>query len=192
MSDTNSKRTVREELLSRRLSLGPDERAAAATRIVGHLVAGLNERGSRVVAAYVPVGSEPGGQELPAALHEAGLTVLLPVVLPGMELDWCRYTGPESLAPARRGLLEPAGPRLGVDAVTDADVVVVPALAVDGRGYRLGRGGGCYDRTLVRVRDGVPIVALLYDGETLGAVPTEAHDLPVTAVITPSAGWREM
>ena len=100
------------------------------------------------------------------------------------------YDGPESLARARRGLLEPTGPRLGLEAVATADVVLTPGLAVDRTGMRLGQGGGCYDRALGRVPVGTFMCTLLYDGELLDEVPTDAHDRPVTAVVTPSGLTR--
>ena len=79
---------------------------------------------------------------------------------------------------------------LGVQTVAEADLVLVPALAVGADGTRLGRGGGSYDRALARVPAGVPVVALLYDGELLPAVPSEPHDRRVTAVVTPSGVHR--
>jgi 5-formyltetrahydrofolate cyclo-ligase len=105
-------------------------------------------------------------------------------VRPDGELDWARYDGP--LVAAGFGLLEPTGPRLGPEAVATADVVLVPALAVDRHGMRLGRGRGYYDRALGRVPVGTPVCALLHDGELLDAVPSEPHDRPVTAAVTPS------
>ncbi len=90
-------------------------------------------------------------------------------------------------------LFEPSGERLGPDAVTAADVVLLPGLAVDGRGMRLGRGGGSYDRVLARLeRVGAhpALVVLLYDSEVVDHVPTEAHDRPVRAAVTPSGLHR--
>ena len=83
--------------------------------------------------------------------------------------------------PGRLGLLEPAGPRLGLDAIATADVVLVPGLAVSATGLRLGRGGGCYDRALGRVPVGTFTCVLLNDEEVGRAVPVEPHDRPVTA-----------
>jgi 5-formyltetrahydrofolate cyclo-ligase len=79
-------------------------------------------------------------------------------------------------------------PVRGRETVTRADVVLVPALAVDGRGSRLGRGGGSYDRALARVFGRVPTIALLYDDELLDYVPAEPHDRAVRAVAQPSHG----
>lgn len=85
------------------------------------------------------------------------------------------------------------GDRFGPDAVTSAEVVLLPGLAVDGRGMRLGRGGGSYDRVLARLdRAGTDpaLVVLLYDTEVVDRVPEEPHDRPVHAVVTPSGVRR--
>ncbi len=140
-----------------------------------------------MIAAYVPIGREPGGADLVSTLS-AHARVLLPVLLPDGDLDWAAYD--ESLAAGPRGLLEPVGARLGVEAVASADLVIVPALAVDRRGMRMGRGGGSYDRALARLtgNNGPLVVALLHDGEAVEGVPAEPHDRPVHAVITPGGG----
>lgn len=152
---------------------------------------------ARTVAAYVSVGTEPGTLALLDALRARDVRVLLPVLLPDNDLDWGAYEGEGSLARVQHGrkmaLFEPSGERLGPDAVTAADVVLLPGLAVDGRGMRLGRGGGSYDRVLARLeRAGAhpALVVLLYDSEVVGRVPAEAHDRPVRAVVTPSGVRR--
>lgn len=148
---------------------------------------------ARTVAAYVSVGREPGTRALLDALHARGVRVLLPVLLPDNDLDWAAYEGDDGLVPAARGLLEPDGPRLGPDAVLDADVVLLPGLAVDGRGMRLGRGGGSYDRVLARLATAgahPALVVLLYDNEVVAQVPVEPHDHPVDAVVTPAGARR--
>lgn len=148
---------------------------------------------ARTVAAYVSVGREPGTRALLDALHARRVRVLLPVLLPDNDLDWAAYEGGDSLVPAARGLLEPDGPRLGPDAVLDTDVVLLPGLAVDGRGMRLGRGGGSYDRVLARLATAgahPALVVLLYDNELVAQVPVEPHDHPVDAVVTPAGARR--
>jgi 5-formyltetrahydrofolate cyclo-ligase len=114
--------------------------------------------------------------------------VVLPVLLPDGDLDWASYEGPESLAPGPKGLLQPTEPVRGSGTVARADVVLVPALAVDASGQRLGRGGGSYDRALARVGGQVPTVALIYDGELVDDLPAEPHDRSVRAAIRPSHG----
>ncbi|MFJ5268300.1 5-formyltetrahydrofolate cyclo-ligase [Streptomyces sp. NPDC088358] len=152
---------------------------------------------ARTVAAYVSVGSEPGTLALLDALHARGVRVLLPVLMADNDLDWGVYAGEDSLTRVRHGgrmaLLEPAGERLGPESVQEADAVLLPGLAVDRRGLRLGRGGGSYDRVLARLaRAGTDpaLVVLLYDTEVVEDVPREAHDRPVHAVVTPSGVRR--
>jgi 5-formyltetrahydrofolate cyclo-ligase len=186
-----TKREVRAAVLARRRLLPAARRAADAGQVTAHLAELVRERRPRRVTAYVPVGSEPGGPDLPDAIAAAlagGGEVLLPVLRPDLDLDWAAYRGPGSLIAAGRGMREPTGPRLGRAAIGTADLVVVPALAVDRAGIRLGRGGGSYDRALTRVRAGALTVALLHDGELVERLPAEAHDVPVQAVITPTAG----
>ncbi|MGZ4536779.1 MAG: 5-formyltetrahydrofolate cyclo-ligase [Nocardioidaceae bacterium] len=157
-----------------------------ARAIAEHLLAAGPVHRAATVAAYVSVAKEPGTGPLIEALHAQGRRVILPVLLPDNDLDWAAYTGPDTLLPGSRGLLEPAGPRLGVDAIATADIVLTPGLAVDRTGMRLGRGGGSYDRALGRVPVGTFVCTLLYDGELLDAVPSAAHDRRVTAAVTPS------
>jgi 5-formyltetrahydrofolate cyclo-ligase len=140
------------------------------------------------VAAYYSAGTEPDTHGLLFALWKRGTYVLLPVLRPDGELDWASFEGPDSLVPGPHGLLEPGESRRGVDAVRRADVILVPALAADRAGNRLGRGGGSYDRALARVGPLIPVIALLYDEELLGRVPAEPHDTPVRAVVRPAAG----
>lgn len=146
--------------------------------------------GGRVVAAYVPVGPEPGGPQLPDALQDLldpEDRLLLPVLRPDLDVDWAAYAG--ALVPGSRGLREPPGPRLGPAAVVGASLLVVPAVAVDRQGVRLGRGGGSYDRVLARTGPDTPTVALLHDGELwLGDLPAAPHDRGVAAAITPADG----
>ncbi|MFD8993730.1 5-formyltetrahydrofolate cyclo-ligase [Streptomyces abikoensis] len=186
------KAALRRALLAARAGLTRDD-------VLAH-EAGLGRRAlelpelarARTVAAYVSVGTEPGTRALLDTLRDRGTRVLLPVLLPDNDLDWGLYRGPEHLVRAGRGLLEPDGERLGPEAVTGADAVLLPGLAVDGRGLRLGRGGGSYDRVLARLdRAGADParIVLLYDNEVVARVPEEPHDHPVHAVITP-AGVR--
>ncbi|WP_395294679.1 5-formyltetrahydrofolate cyclo-ligase [Kitasatospora hibisci] len=187
----NEKSELRTRLLAQRRALPPDAREEAARALAAH--AGELAAPGATVAAYVSVGGEPGTRPLLDALRARGVRVLLPVLLADNDLDWAEYAGPEELAPAGRGLLEPVGGRLGPEAVTGAALVLLPGLAVDRAGLRLGRGGGSYDRVLARLeRAGVrPLLAvLLYEHELLAEVPAEPHDLPVDVALTPSGLHR--
>ncbi|MER6268650.1 5-formyltetrahydrofolate cyclo-ligase [Streptomyces sp. NPDC001797] len=188
---------LRREFLGVRNRLTADVVREAADALAGHALELPELARARTVAAYVSVGNEPGTLALLDALVTRGVRVLLPALLPDHDLDWGAYAGEGSLARVQHGrkmaLFEPSGERLGPDAVLDADAVLLPGLAVDARGMRLGRGGGSYDRVLARLeRAGArpALVVLLYDTEVVGRVPAEAHDLPVQAVVTPSGVRR--
>lgn len=191
----DAKFAARTSLLAHRRRLGDAERAAAARQVQAGLVALVRRLRPRRVTAYVPVATEPGGPDLPAVLHAAlpeGAELLLPVLRADLDLDWAPWTGPDDLAAAGRGMREPTAPSLGRAAVTTADLVVLPALAVDRRGVRLGRGGGSYDRALARVPTTTLTVVPLHDGELVHTLPVEPHDRPVHAVVTPADGLRTL
>ncbi|EHR52798.1 5,10-methenyltetrahydrofolate synthetase [Saccharomonospora marina XMU15] len=161
--------------------------AAALTEAVAGMAA-------TTMCCYVPFGSEPGSIALLDVLLERGTRVLLPVVPaePG-PLDWAEYTGTSALAKGNlRPVLEPQGPRLGPKAIAEADVVLVPALAVDRSGVRLGRGAGYYDRSLSLVSATAELVAVIRDTEFVDQLPAEPHDVRMTAVLTPSDGLRRL
>ncbi len=183
-----AKLALRDQLQTARNRLSPGELADAAAALAEVVLAVPDVRRAATVTAYVSVGTEPGTGLLIDALARAGKRVLLPVLArtegPGWDLDWGRYDGPSSLVRARFGLLEPAPPLLGTDAVAQADVLLVPGMAVSAAGYRMGKGAGCYDRALSRVPVGTPTICLLFDGELEQPVPVEPHDRPVSAAAT--------
>jgi 5-formyltetrahydrofolate cyclo-ligase len=163
-------------------------RSQASRLIRDHVLEMPEVSAAGTIAAYYSIGTEPDTHGLIFGLWKRGSYVVLPVLRPDGDLDWASYEGPDSLAPGPRGLLEPVEPPRGPGTVARADVVLVPALAVDARGYRLGRGGGSYDRALARVGGQVPTIALLYDDELLPAVPTEPHDRRVRVAARPGPG----
>jgi 5-formyltetrahydrofolate cyclo-ligase len=173
-----------------RQALSAERLAAAATALHAQLFPRL--AGVRQIAAYLPIGAEPGSLDLLDELLAGGTAVLLPVVDDAAELDWGAYTGRQEVVLGARGTRRPTGRRLGADAVAGADIVLVPALAVDHQGTRLGRGAGYYDRALARIRTGIPVVALLHDGELVPRLPTDPWDRPVTAVSSPGQEWTEL
>ncbi|MEV5680499.1 MULTISPECIES: 5-formyltetrahydrofolate cyclo-ligase [unclassified Streptomyces] len=191
-TDKSGKVSLRGERLAARALLTMEDVARTAAVLSSAALRLPELAEARTVAAYVSVGREPGTRALLDALRTRGVRVLLPVLLPDNDLDWAPYEGAERLVPAGRGLLEPDGARLGPAAVLDADAVLLPGLAVDAHGMRLGRGGGSYDRVLARLSAAgahPALVVLLYDDEVVAQVPREPHDHPVDAVVTP-AGTR--
>jgi len=184
------KRAARAAVRSRRHALimpdGTDEARRTERLLALPELGSLTARST--VACYVARGHEPQTALLLSRLHDRGVRVLLPVVLADLDLDWALDEG-EHDAGLGPGVPEPTGPRLGVEAIGEADVVVTPALAVDRQGRRLGQGGGSYDRALARRAPGALVVAVVGDDELVpGPLPGEEHDVRVDAVVTPGRG----
>src|SRR6185437_12880768 len=182
------KADLRIRVVAARRRMGDPERSAAGRLLRDAILEAPQTQMAGTVAAYVSVGSEPDTRGLIFALWKRGTYVLLPLLRPDQDLDWASYEGPDSLVDGQRGLVEPSEPPRGVAAITSADLVLVPALAADRVGNRLGRGGGSYDRALARVGVAVPTIALLYDEELLEDIPAGPHDQRIRAVAQPAEG----
>jgi 5-formyltetrahydrofolate cyclo-ligase len=185
-----TKAELRAEILLARRTLAPQLHGAEAHALCGHLPAFIG--GGETVCAYVPIGSEPGSDDLIDSLLRRGVRVLLPVArddgagLP-MPLQWGEYRQ-GGLVQARFGLREPAAPWLPADTIAAATVVLVPALAVDRAGVRLGRGAGFYDRSLPLAAPTARLVAVVRDDELVDRLPAEPHDVRMTHALTPNGG----
>lgn len=176
-----AKIALREYVLAARRAMSPQQLEAARDalrRQVLERVDGTAHAGQmwRRVFAYEPLAGEPGSIPLLEGLADRGASILVPITRPDKDLDWIRW--PESTT-------------LGVQYVTSATILLVPALAIDRRGMRLGRGGGSYDRVLARLPEDVPVVALVHRGELFDEIPTEPWDRPVHAAVTPD-GWVDI
>lgn len=187
MSVTLEKRALRAKVLAARAGMASEQLLAAADALFERLTRLIRGYRVSVITCYAPIASEPGGPALPDRLATAfpSTTVLLPVLLPDLDLDWAPYAGPDSLAITERRLYEPNTARLGPEAIASAQLAIVPALAADRAGHRLGRGGGSYDRALARLAASAVSVALLHPGELLADVPHEPHDQRVTHALEP-------
>jgi 5-formyltetrahydrofolate cyclo-ligase len=162
---TPAKAALRATLLAARRARSESDLLSARAAIAAQA---LELAGSlRCVAAYQPLRTEPGSLQLLDGLAGLGVTVLLPVLEPDRDLSWV-VRGTDEARP-----------------LADAQLVFAPALAVDRRGNRLGRGGGSYDRALARLAPGTPVVALVFEDEVLAAVPVDPWDRPVTGALTP-------
>lgn len=187
---TAGKAALREQLLAARRAVPDHVRAAEALALAEHLESVIDD--GSVVCAYAPVGAEPGSLGLlDVVLRRAG-RVLLPIARTDADgtpvpLRWVEYR-PGQLVAARFGLLEPAEPWLGVSALADADLILVPALAVDRHGVRLGRGRGFYDRSLAHRNPQSPLVAVVRDDELVDELPADPHDVAMTHALTPRQG----
>jgi 5-formyltetrahydrofolate cyclo-ligase len=174
------KKRLRNDIRSARAQLTASER----DRFARELAAWEPPSGTRRVSCFVGVGDEPDTRPLLAALSDRGIEVLLPITLEDFTLEWAVYTGEDALVQAGYGLREPTGERLGHAALSTVDIVLVPALAIDVAGRRLGQGAGCYDRALAHVAAETPVLAVVYPSERLvEALPEEPHDRRVSGVL---------
>ena len=136
---------------------------------------------------YVSVSQEPSTYPALEALESKGIRILLPKLGPGLARMWAWYEGHDNLvedAPGRPPA--PAGQPLDSTAVEAADVVIVPALAIDPSGNRVGQGGGWYDRMLKQDVNHARIGAMVYPWEMVSmTLPSDGMDVPVKQVILP-------
>ncbi|ORA07966.1 5-formyltetrahydrofolate cyclo-ligase [Mycobacterium arosiense] len=194
---TTSKAALRDQLLAARRRVADDVRAAEARQLCERLEASESVVTSgSTVCAYVPVGTEPGSAAMLDALLRRTGRVLLPVARTTadntpMPLSWGEYR-PGTLSTGRWGLLEPPQPWLPPAVLAEAAVVLVPALAVDRRGVRLGRGRGFYDRSLGGRDPHARLIAVIRDAELLDELPVDPHDVPMTHALTPRKGLIDL
>jgi len=201
------KAVLRELIRARRRSRDEAQRAEVASGLavrlgaVPEVAALVADPGSGCVAAYASYGTEPGTGPLRALLALAGVRVLLPVIGEDGGLDWGWDGGELATTGLSRGVPEPQGDVVGHGAdglhALGCRVVLVPALAVDRAGNRLGKGGGYYDRllaALVAHPDTMPLLcAVIHDDELLDTdpgIPVEPFDHPADAVLTPGRFGR--
>ena len=134
------------------------------------------------IASYVSYEYEPSTVEINEAFLRSGKTLVLPRIN-GDQLEWVRWDGNPAQLITKKKISEPVG-----DAITDlSDIgaVIVPALRIDQSGFRLGQGGGYYDRALPHLNAWK--IGLVYAGELSSeGLPHEAHDVPLDAAATPS------
>ncbi|OBJ16079.1 5-formyltetrahydrofolate cyclo-ligase [Mycobacterium colombiense] len=194
---TTSKAALRDQLLAARRHVADDVRATEARQLCERLEA-LESivTSDTTICAYVPVGTEPGSIEMLDMLLRRTDRVLLPVARTAADntplpLSWGEYR-PGTLTTGRWGLLEPPQPWLPSSALAQAGVVLVPALAVDRRGARLGRGRGFYDRSLGGRDPHARLIAVVRDAEVLDEVPADPHDIPMTHALTPRQGLIDL
>lgn len=185
MSPESPKDALRQLIQQRRSRLTPEQwrdlGARTATLAVDALPADV-----RVVALYAARDDEPPTRALIDALTSRGCRALLPRL--GASPDWAWFTGWDSMRTGWGAIPEPTGPALGAEALSQAEFVVVPCLAVSRDGTRLGTGGGWYDRALLHRSLTAPVWALARTSEVMASLPREPHDVPVTRILT-ETGW---
>ncbi|WP_052663712.1 5-formyltetrahydrofolate cyclo-ligase [Psychromicrobium lacuslunae] len=194
------KAAQRQALREARSLLDPQDETTAA----GFLRTGLDlvtqlklSPAGQAIAAYMPIGSEPDITSLMTELHRQGREIYLPICEADYQLSWCRWQPDIALQRSTFSwVLEPVGERLGIDIMATVGVLLIPALAVDGCGVRLGQGGGYYDRFLAALAQlenswapnspRAVRAAVVYSAELLqaGEIAADELDQPVDYALT--------
>jgi 5-formyltetrahydrofolate cyclo-ligase len=149
---------------------------AATDRLVAALA------GARIIAGYMPIRTEIDPRPAMAALRDRGARLCLPVIEgPGLPLSFHAWAPGDALVSGPFGALIPAR-----DAPLIPDALIVPLVAFDRAGGRLGYGGGFYDRSLAQLRARGPVMAVgfAYAAQQAPSLPQEATDQPLTAIVT--------
>ena len=149
-----------------------------------HLLDSPELQSATVIASYISYGDEPDTIDLNAAIIKSGKKLLLPRINAHSDtpsLDWVLWQGDSSQLVSRGKIMEPIGE---ADKRTDLiDVIITPALQIDSQGFRLGQGGGYYDRALSELSSWK--IALIYPEEiSRESLPREEHDISVDAYAT--------
>lgn len=177
------KKELRRSMLALRKALPETARAERSARIAEHVLALPEYREARTIAAYVAMRGEADPNGIVLDAFAQGKAVVLPRADAARGLlEWAPHRAD---APLVRGLLGVAEPAASVAAIDPAaiDLVIVPAVALDERGHRIGMGKGFYDRALLDLTRAVR-VGVVFDFQLVAEVPVEAHDLRVTWVVT--------
>ncbi|MEF3698439.1 5-formyltetrahydrofolate cyclo-ligase [Desulfolutivibrio sp.] len=187
-SVASQKKALRARLLAQRNELPPEtvrRDSIAATR---RFLDDVRVARAGCMLLYLPLKNELDTRDIFTELASRGVTVLLPRCRDGEagELDLFRVTCLDEVRPGRFGILEPDPGLCRPAGETPPDVATVPGMAFDHRGFRLGFGGGYYDRLFTRpVMARTLRIGLAYDFQVVDRLPAEAWDQPMHAVCTP-------
>ena len=189
MQTGEDKRAERTRALARRAAAFAAHGASAGARLATHGLSFLDLAAGAIISGFSAIRDEIDAAPLLARLHAAGHPLGLPVMQgKGLPLLFRTWSPGDAMGKVQWGIAEP----LPDKPVLEPDVVLVPLLAFDAAGHRLGYGGGFYDRTLARLRAIKPVVAVgvAYDQLKVDAVPHRSYDEPLDWVLTPSGPLR--
>ncbi len=174
--------SIRQTILAMRKALGAAEKKSMSLLIQRALIGTSEFAAARVIGLYAPVYNEVETAEVMREALSSGKTVLFPAVCSG-GLEFRKIADPSELSKGAFGIPEPC-PLCPVLAPDEADLVVVPGVAFDIDGRRIGYGKGYYDRTLHHLEGNGRLVGLCYDFQVTQEIPGEPHDVRMDMIIT--------
>lgn len=179
-----SKKALRAEIRERRRIMTGPERESAAAGLMQNLQELVTSHSAASISCYLSVNDEPPTRDfIDWALHH-GIRVLLPVAREDGLMDWAPYEAGDEAIDAS-GMPMPTTANLGPIALSEVNLILIPAASIGKDGMRLGWGRGYFDRTLGSLTKRPPVYAVVYDHEVVESVPTENHDQAVDGVVTP-------
>lgn len=174
------RRRQRQALIAQRLAHSAEGRARAAVSILRRLTEVVGEARGRKISLYWPFRGEPDLRPFIAATWQQGGVALLPVVVErGRPLQFRSWRPGERL---ERGIWDIPVPADGTCATPD--VVIAPVVGFDGALYRLGYGGGYFDRTLAQIREKPLVIGVGYGSQAIATIRPQPHDIPMDTIIT--------
>ncbi|MBK9079344.1 MAG: 5-formyltetrahydrofolate cyclo-ligase [Hyphomicrobium sp.] len=183
------KKELRAQAISARAAAYAVHGAEASRRLAAHGLDFLKVSPGMIVSGFAAIRDEINPADLMLWLHAEGCRLALPVMVgKGKPLVMRAWTPGDAMDAAAWGIAEPLPDKPEVE----PDIVLTPLLAFDANGFRLGYGGGFYDRTLAKLRAKKPVVAVgvAYDEQRVDAVPVESYDQRLDWVLTPSGPLR--
>lgn len=185
LSARSLKSSFRKERLAARDALALSEREAKSAALVQHGLAHLLPFTGGVVAGFLPIRSEADIRPLMEAMRQAGVRLAIPAILDRETILFREYLAD---APLETNAFGTVGP--GSKAATLVpDLMLVPLAVFDGRGHRIGYGGGYYDRAIARLRacgHKPRLIGIAFDCQKVDEVPVEDHDISLDSVLTES------
>jgi len=178
-----TKKTLRQAVLSQRDSLSASWRAQVANKLISYMDRALPHATGEIVAAFWPIRSEIDPRPLMAALTQRGAILALPAITGTGAMIFRRYQQAVSLVESRFGTLAPPDSEPLVTPTT----ILLPLTAFDDTGNRIGYGGGYYDRAIAKyqAQGAKPrLIGLAFDCQQVAAIPAESHDIALNAIMT--------
>lgn len=181
----NLKQQIRDAVRASRAERSSEARQQLRDQLTVQLSSLITQRRASAVSCYLPTLGEPDTSEFIKWAQVHNVDVLLPISREDRGLDWAR-PGEAGVATGRHGIREPIGKRHSAEILSQLDLLIIPACAIDTQGMRLGWGLGYYDRLLASLDVLPPVFAAIHDDELLPHIPADAHDIPVDGIVTPT------
>lgn len=178
-----TKQQLRQYIRAQKKQYTACQLAAMSEKICSKVLRSAWWQEAGTLLLYYPLPDEVDVRPLIQVAYRNGKRVLLPVCC-GDELELHLYEGEESLVPGAFGIMEPTGPLFVPADYPDIQLAIVPGMAFDRAGHRLGRGRGYYDRLLPKLSAATRLQGICFPFQLLDSVPTEIHDIPVQKVFS--------